>query len=130
MNATSYQKEAHKFASYGSNYNYPIVGLAEEAGEVCGKIAKFIRKHDGTEPIASDNIVGFKISNGELDSAFTDDMAEFKKNMSKELGDVLWMVAEICTIFGFDLEEVMEENIAKLTDRFERGVIVGEGDNR
>lgn len=130
MNATSYQKEAHKFASYGLNCNYPILGLAEEAGEVCGKVAKFIRKHNGAEPFASDDAVKFLIADGTFPATFADDMAEFKKNMSKELGDVLWMVAEICTIFGFDLEEVMEENIAKLTDRFERGVIVGEGDNR
>ena len=130
MNATSYQKEAHKFASYGFNCMYPILGLAEEAGEVCGKVAKFIRKHDGVEPFASDGAVKLLIADGTFPATFADDMAEFKKNMSKELGDVLWMVAEICTIFGFDLEEVMEENIAKLTDRFERGVIVGEGDNR
>lgn len=130
MNIHTYQKEAHAFATYGGNAMYPALGLAEEAGEVCGKIAKFIRKHDGTEPIASDNTVGFKVANGELDSTFTDDMTEFKKNLSKELGDVMWMVSELCTVYGIDMEEVAEENIAKLTDRFNRGVIVGEGDNR
>lgn len=130
MNLPTYQKEAHAFATYGGNAMYPALGLAEEAGEVCGKIAKFIRKHGGTEPIASANIVGLKVSNGELDSTFTDDMTEFKKNLSKELGDVMWMVAELCTVYGLDMEEVAEENIAKLTDRFNRGVIVGEGDNR
>ena len=40
MNASEYQVKAHDFASYGENPMYPALGLAEEAGEVCGKIAK------------------------------------------------------------------------------------------
>lgn len=130
MNAPTYQKEAHRFSTNGNDPMYPALGLAEEAGEVSGKFAKFIRKHDGIEPIASAKVVEKKIESGELDAIFADDIAEFKKNLSKELGDVLWMVAELCTIYGLDLEEVMEENIAKLTDRLTRGVIIGEGDIR
>ena len=49
---------------------------------------------------------------------------------SKELGDVMWMVAELCTIYGLDMGKVMAENIDKLTDRRERGVIDGKGDDR
>jgi len=130
MNAPTYQKEAHQFASYGNNPMYPALGLAEEAGEACGKIAKFIRKHDGVEPLPLKNVVDMMVEKGELDATYPDEVDEFKKNLSKELGDVLWMVAELCTVYGLDLEEVMEENIAKLTDRQNRGVIVGEGDNR
>jgi NTP pyrophosphatase (non-canonical NTP hydrolase) len=50
--------------------------------------------------------------------------------LQKELGDVMWMVAEICSVYGFALEEILENNIAKLEDRKNRNVIVGEGDNR
>lgn len=124
MNPKVYQDEAHKFASYGENAMYPALGLCEEAGEVSGKIAKFIRKNIGFSPATvtrDDNpsIMDWHTKND-----------EFRKNLSKELGDVCWMVAELCTVYGLDLEVVMEENIAKLTDRKERGVIVGEGDNR
>jgi hypothetical protein len=40
------------------------------------------------------------------------------------------MIAELCNLYDFKLQDVMQENIAKLTDRRNRGVIVGEGDNR
>lgn len=123
MNALEYQDKAHDFASYGDNAMYPALGLAEEAGEVCGKIAKFIRKHGGTEPMT----VRYELENK---VTVTDDELKFRKDLSKELGDAMWMVAELCTVYGLDLGEVMAENIEKLEDRLNRGVIVGEGDNR
>ena len=124
MNPLTYQKEAHRFANHHSKA-YPFLGLAEEAGEVCGKVAKFIRKHDGTPPKKS----GCRFKD-EAPAEWEQDNEKFLKDLSKELGDVLWMVAEICSIYGLDLEQVMEENIAKLEDRLSRGVIVGEGENR
>lgn len=36
----------------------------------------------------------------------------------KELGDCLWMIAEICTANEFKLEDVMIMNIEKLANRF------------
>ena len=121
MDASDYQREASTFASYGENPMYPVLGLAEEAGEVCGKIAKFIRKHDGISPVhamrAFPNTLG-------------DRAQQCKEDVSKELGDVCWMVAMIAYEFGLDLGEIMEQNIQKLTDRKNRGVIVGEGDDR
>ena len=123
MNATEYQVKAHDFASYGENPMYPALGLAEEAGEVCGKVAKFIRTHGGIDPMTARYEMENKVT-------VTDDELKFRKDLSKELGDVLWMVAELCTNYGLDMWEVMAENIAKLTDRQERGVIVGEEDNR
>lgn len=119
MNANEYQKAAYKFASFGSNETYAYAGLAEEAGEVLGKFAKFIRKHDGIEP-----------SNAESWTTLQADLENYRKELKKELGDVLWMVAAIATLNKFNLAEIMQENIAKLTDRLNRGVIVGEGDNR
>lgn len=124
MNALEYQNKAHGFASYGDNAMYPALGLAEEAGEVCGKIAKFIRKNMGFPPATATHddypsIMDWNTKN-----------EEFKKDLAKELGDVLWMVAELCTVYGLFLDGVMIANIAKLEDRLNRGVIVGEGDNR
>ena len=123
MNALEYQNKAHDFASYGDNAMYPVLGLAEEAGEVCGKIAKFIRKHGGTEPMTARYELENKVT-------VTDDELKFRNDISKELGDAMWMIAELCTVYGLDLGEVMAENIEKLEDRLNRGVIVGEGDNR
>lgn len=125
MNARNYQDKAHAFASYGENPMYPALGLAEEAGEACGKIAKFIRKNDGIPPQCASTTRLYP----ELDYVWQQ-QEDFRKDLSKELGDVLWMVAELCTVYGLNMNEVMLENIEKLTDRKERGVIVGEGDNR
>jgi NTP pyrophosphatase (non-canonical NTP hydrolase) len=50
--------------------------------------------------------------------------------LAKELGDVLWYVAQIATELGTDLETVARVNIMKLGDRKERGVLGGSGDDR
>ena len=121
MNASEYQVKAHDFASYGENPMYPALGLSEEAGEVCGKIAKFIRKHEGIDPMTARYELENKVT-------ITDDELKFRKDLSKELGDVLWMVAELCTNYGLDMGEVMAENIEKLADRKDKGLIIGEGD--
>lgn len=119
MNPNDYQKEAFSFASYGDNATYAYAGLAEEAGEVLGKFAKFIRKHQGIEPMAAASWETLKA-----------DVAEYRKALKKELGDVLWMVSAIATQEGLKLDDIMNDNIEKLKDRLSRGVIVGEGDNR
>lgn len=118
MYVDDYQYEAHKFADYnvgnitdGSSSNeadwlYPVLGLAEEAGEAAGKFAKAIRDDNG------------KISE------------ERKEDIVKELGDVLWFVAELATQLDVSLEEVMKLNLKKLHSRKERNVIHGSGDNR
>lgn len=115
MNFIEYQALAHETADYpvcevgGAvkvDYVYTALGLAEEAGEVSGKFAKAVRD-----------------SNGYISE-------ERKCEIIKELGDVLWFVAELATNLGVSLETVAEGNIAKLKSRKERGVIHGSGDNR
>jgi NTP pyrophosphatase (non-canonical NTP hydrolase) len=39
----------------------------------------------------------------------------------KEVGDVLWYVAQACTALGIQLEEVAEKNINKLKERYPEG---------
>lgn len=106
MTINEYQEAAHSFAKYGENRLYPVLGLAEEAGEVAGKFAKMFRDDNG---------------------AMTDDR---QRAIVKELGDVCWMIAEICTNLNITLADVMMLNIEKLTDRKARNVINGSGDNR
>jgi len=118
MNINEYQLAAHGFADYVKpfvskgdvatriDYVYPALGLTEEAGEVSGKFAKAVRDCDGV-----------------IDE-------ERKEAIVKELGDVCWFVAELCTLLNVSMERVMQTNIDKLTSRRERGVIKGSGDNR
>ena len=119
MNALEYQNKAHDFASYGDNAMYPALGLAEEAGEVCGKIAKFIRRNNGMTPQDAEE------SSSPL---MRDEVANFRTALMSELSDVMWMVAEIATLNGLGLDEIMEYNIVKLTERRSKGLIDGSGD--
>lgn len=57
----------------------------------------------------------------------SDEEAELIK---KEAGDVLWQLAGVCTVMGWSLDEVAEQNLAKLASRQQRGVIDGSGDMR
>jgi NTP pyrophosphatase (non-canonical NTP hydrolase) len=85
---------------------YPVLGLADEAGEVMGKFKKLYRD-----------------KNGVIDE-------EFKKTISKEIGDCMWYIAEICTKLNIRLADVANENISKLLDRKNRDKIHGSGDER
>lgn len=109
MNFQEYQEKSRKTAKYpeaGHNFVYPVLGLAGEAGEVAEKVKKIIRDKDGV-----------------VDE-------EAREALKKELGDVLWYVAQLSTEFGLQLDDVAEGNIEKLYSRLERGVIGGSGDNR
>jgi len=50
--------------------------------------------------------------------------------MSKELGDVLWYVAQLASELGLELDEIAAQNLEKLFSRQERGVLSGSGDDR
>ena len=50
--------------------------------------------------------------------------------IEKELGDVLWFVAELCTVLNIDMGSVAQINLDKLASRKARGVIHGNGDDR
>lgn len=114
MTINEYQEKAHTFANYNEGYKepafktfiYPVMNLAGECGEVCGKFAKVYRDEQGH---------------------FSEESFRLIK---KELGDICWFVAELCTCLGVRMEDVMKLNIDKLTDRFNRGVIGGSGDER
>jgi NTP pyrophosphatase (non-canonical NTP hydrolase) len=85
---------------------YPTLGLANEAGEVAGKIKKIFRDRGG--------VIG----------------DEDRQALKYELGDVLWYLTQICTELNLTLEEVAAANLEKLFSRLERGQIRGEGDQR
>ena len=109
MEFKEYQKRARTTAIYpnlGKNFVYPTLGLAGEAGEVAEKIKKVIRDAAG------------EVS------------PERKAELSKELGDVLWYVANLAEELGLNLDEIAANNLTKLKSRAERGQIHGAGDNR
>lgn len=43
------------------------------------------------------------------------------EHAKKELGDLLWFIAEYCTSMGIDISDVMQMNIDKLIARYPNG---------
>lgn len=42
-------------------------------------------------------------------------------DVKKEVGDIMWMVAEFCTAKGWELEDICQMNIDKLRRRYPQG---------
>lgn len=102
MDTYEYQKAAERTLIDGSDVIladhekmilWAAIGLAGETGEVCEAIKKGILHQHGLD----------------LSKVF------------KELGDVCWYLAALCTKCGFDLGDVMEMNIEKLMIRYPDG---------
>ena len=101
---------------------YAAMALNEEAGEVAGKLAKFIRKSSGWDAL---------LTYGHVSDPYNEPYPEeLVLAVSKELGDVLYQAARVAEEFGLNLSDVATENIERLADRKKRDVIIGEGDNR
>lgn len=105
---SEYQLVARTFAlpQIADNLFYMALKLGGETGEFQEKIGKALRDDAGV--IDGDKLVA----------------------LGRELGDILWYVANAASILGFDLEEIASDNLNKLHDRKERGVIQGSGDQR
>jgi NTP pyrophosphatase (non-canonical NTP hydrolase) len=108
MRLDDYQRAARRTAVYAERdrVTSPALGLASEAGEVCGKSKKVLRDHSG-------------------------DWAQAPREaLADELGDVLWYVAMLAADLGLSLEEIGARNLAKLSSRMERSALGGSGDRR
>jgi hypothetical protein len=44
-----------------------------------------------------------------------------EEHEQKEIGDVLWMIAEYCTVQGWEFDDIMQLNIDKLRARYPEG---------
>lgn len=103
MELSSYQEWTRTTAIYPGTkaIEYLALGLTSEAGEVAGKVKKYIR-----------------------------DLAWDKAAVIAELGDVFWYLARMCDEMNVNAEEVLQLNHEKLESRKARGTIQGNGDNR
>lgn len=114
-----YQDQARKTAVYGYS-DYPLAALAEEVGEVMGKLAKFGRKN---------NLPLHQVIECAADP-YTDDQNKLREEVSKEMGDVIWQWVNLCHELNLNPAQVMADNIEKLQGRKERGTLEGSGDER
>lgn len=119
MELNEYQKRAMTTCTESSyNFAYMMLNLVGEVGEFAGKVAKWIRKEK------------LNMSDNELTTPFAKFTSEDEVELRKEAGDILWQLSGLCSVMGWSLEDVAQENLDKLADRQKRNVIVGEGDNR
>lgn len=118
MTLNEYQERAMTTCTDSSrNFAYMFMNLVGEVGEFASKCAKFIRKGKAR----------FR-ENNQFCPISVD--AQEREDLRKEIGDCLWQISGLCSVMGWTLEEVAQENLDKLADRQKRDVIVGEGDNR
>jgi NTP pyrophosphatase (non-canonical NTP hydrolase) len=108
VDLSEYQRLSRRTAEYPREawLAYPALGLAGEAGEVAEHAKKAIRDDSG------------QVSE------------ERRAAMAKELGDVLWYVAQLASELKLDLDEIAQANLDKLLSRQQRGVLSGSGDDR
>jgi NTP pyrophosphatase (non-canonical NTP hydrolase) len=103
MNFHEYDKLVKGFRLPSANAEYIRLNLAGEVGEFLGKVAKAIR--DGKQ-------------------------LDFRYEVMKEAGDILWQLNEACKDLDFTLEQAAQLNVDKLTSRARRNALNGSGDNR
>lgn len=103
-----YQDQAASTAIYPSDkaVEYLALGAASEGGEIAGVVKKFLRDDAGL---------------------VTD---EFIEKIRKECGDTMWYIAMLHNELGISMHATAIQNIHKLRERQERGVLKGSGDNR
>ena len=96
MSGNEYQKLAARTINQDLNEcqkeYHALHGLAGEVGEIHSMYQKAYQGHEFTE-----------------------------EHMKKELGDLLWFIAEYCSSHEWELEEIMRMNIDKLRVRFPEG---------
>ncbi len=122
MTLNEYQEKQRLTARY-STPMYPFGSIAEEAGEVMGKLNKYTRKHGVTYEEAVADAKNLTTFNAHVSAKLRDDLIA-------ELGDVLWQVSAAAGELGCTLEEIALANNKKLLGRQERDTLVGEGDDR
>jgi NTP pyrophosphatase (non-canonical NTP hydrolase) len=114
-----YQEQAVVTAAYPGQGSlmglaYASLGLTGEAGETVEQVKKTWRDDGVTvETFGEYQVTG-----------------ERRDKILKELGDLLWYAAQVCTELDADLGEVAEGNITKLRARQAADMIHGEGSDR
>jgi NTP pyrophosphatase (non-canonical NTP hydrolase) len=144
MDLNEYQKKAFSTCTESSNnFAYMFLNLISEVGEIAknllqngsdfdskiegiintqiyisqksGEMAKKIRKSevDVKEMISKSEDEFYK----NLDPFVKSNHIRTDQNTKFEIGDVLWQLAGLCSVFNFDINEIAELNLKKLERR-------------
>lgn len=107
------------------NFSYMFLNLVGEVGEFASKVAKHIRK--GEMSLGAQGKTKVIPNHLAVSDTLTDPNGAMEA-LKKEAGDILWQLSGLCTVMGWDLDDVAEDNLAKLAARKKNGTIAGSGD--
>ena len=115
LTLNEYQKKAMTTCMVSSNnFSYMFLNLVGEVGEFASKVAKLIRKDKA----------GIEYDILMMNGCHQCDVEE----LQKEAGDILWQLSGLCTVMGWELEDIAQQNLDKLAARKAVGTIDGNGD--
>jgi transcriptional regulator with XRE-family HTH domain len=105
MTMNEYQQAAQRTMNLALGFeetsSHALHGMCAEVGEIHSLFQKFYQGH-------------------EIDA----------EHVMKEVGDLLWMIAEFCTVHSWSLSDVAQKNIDKLMARYPEGFNVEQSLNR
>lgn len=129
-----YSADVTRHAQYpneGRNMVYPAMGIVGESGELADKIKKYWRNESAKTLEKFAGSFAAMQDHACLNAMSAKSMPdEFRMEVAKEIGDVLWYLNALAKEINFTLEEIAALNMQKLRDRAERNVIKSIGDNR
>ena len=143
MELNKYQEQAMTTCMESSrNIPYMFYNLLGEVGELTEKVDDYVMSMGLAD--LSERLAVFgrqaKIIRKEPDSWVTAcELKEYEQHkelmpkntdLQKECGDILWQLAGFCSVMGWSLEDIAQQNLDKLASRQQRGKIDGNGDNR
>lgn len=124
MELNEYQKKAMGTCLPScENFSYMMLNLVGEVGEFAGKVAKAIRKED--------LMIGVEEYGNHLSQTYLTrgEEKEIIDDLKSEAGDILWQLAGLCKVMGWDLNDVAQCNLDKLANRKKEGTIITHQDH-
>lgn len=125
MGLNEYQKKAMGTCLPScDNFSYMMLNLVGEVGELAGKVAKRIRKEEllmGGAENAENKLTSLALIRGE--------QYEILDDLKSEAGDILWQLAGLCKVMGWELNDVAQCNLDKLANRKKEGTIITHQDH-
>ena len=122
-----------------NDYQSFVYSVTSEPSKAIGEFAEVTAElHEMVNiPLLLTAAIGMSSENGEFSEIVKKCVFQGKEfnrkeryHMKRELGDILWYLANAATALGYTLDEIMFENIEKLEARYPNGFEVFRSENR
>ena len=116
-----------------------VYSVTSEPSKAIGEFAEVTAElHEMVNiPLLLTAAIGMSSENGEFSEIVKKCVFQGKEfnrkeryHMKRELGDILWYLANAATALGYNLDDIMFENIEKLEARYPNGFEVFRSENR